>query len=66
MWSGLGQTRAYRFCCVQIKTVGYGKGESKKPDDYTWHHHQDSGYMQLIPTDIHAAIKHTGGIATGR
>ncbi|XDO55945.1 SMI1/KNR4 family protein [Erwinia pyrifoliae] len=22
--------------------------------------------MQLIPTDIHAAIKHTGGIATGR
>ncbi|WP_369316965.1 MULTISPECIES: HNH endonuclease [Yersinia pseudotuberculosis complex] len=22
--------------------------------------------MQLVPTDIHAAVKHTGGIATGK
>lgn len=30
---------------------------------YTWHHHQESGKMQLIPEDIHDAVKHTGGVA---
>ncbi|MDE9590661.1 HNH endonuclease, partial [Xenorhabdus bovienii] len=29
-----------------------------------WHHHHDSGYMQLIPTDLHSKVKHTGGVAT--
>jgi uncharacterized protein RhaS with RHS repeats len=47
------------------KAAGYGRA-NPRPNDYTWHHHQDSGYMQLIPTDIHAAVKHTGGIATGK
>ncbi|CAX56936.1 Rhs family protein, probable fragment [Erwinia pyrifoliae Ep1/96] len=60
----LGRTRGIDFARAD-KAVGYGRG-NPRPDDYTWHHHQDSGYMQLIPTDIHAAIKHTGGIATGR
>jgi len=29
----------------------------------TWHHHQDSGRMQLIPSDIHNNINHVGGNA---
>ncbi|WP_307744935.1 RHS repeat-associated core domain-containing protein, partial [uncultured Pantoea sp.] len=60
----LGRTRAIDFSRAD-KAAGYGRG-NPRPNDYTWHHHQDSGYMQLIPTDIHAAVKHTGGIATGK
>ncbi|WP_218585487.1 HNH endonuclease [Pseudomonas sp. LY10J] len=37
-----------------------------RPSDYTWHHNQESGFMQLIPSDIYAAVKHTGGIAMGK
>lgn len=36
------------------------KGKSKI-GDYIWHHHQDTGRMQLIPTDIHKWVKHVGG-----
>ena len=33
----------------------------KKPSNMTWHHHQDTRTMQLIPTDIHNAVRHSGG-----
>jgi hypothetical protein len=34
------------------------------PRDYTWHHHQDIGRMQLVPFQEHAlALSHTGGMA---
>jgi A nuclease of the HNH/ENDO VII superfamily with conserved WHH len=39
-------------------------GLIKKPDGYTWHHHQDGKTMQLIPEDLHKAFKHTGGMST--
>jgi hypothetical protein len=29
--------------------------------DFTWHHHQDTGRMQLVPTDIHKWVGHIGG-----
>ncbi|MFC7677700.1 HNH endonuclease [Paenibacillus sp. GCM10028914] len=38
----------------------FKKGE--KPDYYTWHHHQDSGRMQLVDYTEHLA-SHTGGRA---
>ena len=31
------------------------------PDKYTWHHHQDSGVLQLVNRDTHAKVKHNGG-----
>lgn len=34
-------------------------GES--PPDLTWHHHETPGRMQLVPRDIHDAVRHTGG-----
>ncbi|SMO95181.1 HNH endonuclease [Melghirimyces algeriensis] len=37
-----------------------GKGS---PEGYTWHHHQDTGRMQLIPRDVHQRARHTGGHA---
>ncbi|MBF0786247.1 hypothetical protein E4T80_12310 [Muribacter muris] len=36
------------------------RGDSKIPG-YTWHHHQDTGRMQLVPTDKHIKTGHIGG-----
>jgi hypothetical protein len=30
------------------------------PDGYTWHHLEDGKTMELVPTDLHNAAKHTG------
>lgn len=37
----------------------------RKPADYTWHHVENSTKLQLIPSDVHETIRHTGGRATG-
>jgi hypothetical protein len=36
-------------------------GLSTVPDGYTWHHHQDQRTMQLVPKDLHRAVRHAGG-----
>ncbi|WP_457649304.1 HNH endonuclease [Profundibacter sp.] len=36
---------------------------ARTPSGYTWHHHQELGIMQLVPSDIHNVIKHIGGVA---
>lgn len=36
-------------------------GFDQTPTGYIWHHHQDTGLMQLVPTDLHNAARHTGG-----
>ncbi len=33
------------------------------PDLYTWHHHQDGRTMQLVPFDLHKAVRHAGGVS---
>jgi hypothetical protein len=38
-------------------------GLSETPEGYTWHHTQDTKTMQLIPTDLHNAVRHAGGVA---
>lgn len=38
-------------------------GLAQKPEGYTWHHHQDGKTMLLVPTDLHSAVKHTGGVS---
>ena len=55
-----GQVRSSSFNSKQLKAIE--KGESKIPD-YTWHHHQDTGRMQLIREDIHRRTGHIGGEA---
>jgi hypothetical protein len=41
-------------------------GFDQTPKGYVWHHHQRMGEMQLIPRDLHDAVKHTGGAAVHR
>jgi hypothetical protein len=36
------------------------------PEGWTWHHVEDGRTMELIPSDLHNAVRHTGGAATIR
>jgi len=38
------------------------KPPAQRVPGYTWHHHQERGRMQLVPTDIHDETGHTGGM----
>lgn len=38
-------------------------GLSETPTGFTWHHNQNGTTMELVPTAIHAATGHTGGVA---
>jgi hypothetical protein len=40
-------------------------GLTVAPEDYgyVWHHVEDGITMQLVPSDIHTAVRHTGGAA---
>lgn len=33
----------------------------KQPPGTTWHHVENSTKLQLIPTDLHGAVGHSGG-----
>lgn len=33
------------------------------PENYTWHHHQDTGVMELVDSVIHGKTGHTGGFS---
>ncbi|WP_213664166.1 HNH endonuclease [Stutzerimonas stutzeri] len=54
-------TRAGDFKLAN-QTVGY----RSTPKGYTWHHTEKSGEMILVPSDIHRAVAHTGGVAVGK
>ncbi|MEM7776375.1 MAG: HNH endonuclease [Pseudomonadota bacterium] len=52
-----GEIPSSAFSEVQWQAINAG---NQKIPGYTWHHHQDTGRMQLVPTDIHSAVGHTG------
>lgn len=35
--------------------------KGKTPTDYTWHHHQDAGVLELVDSEIHSKTSHVGG-----
>jgi hypothetical protein len=52
----------------KVNEAAFGKSNpfgDRAPDGYTWHHHHhhhhENGKLQLIPKEIHDAVKHTGG-----
>ncbi len=55
-----GKISRSQFSPEQLKAIQGGK--SKIPE-YTWHHHQDSGRMQLVNEKIHSDTGHIGGDA---
>ena len=47
-----------QFNAEQVAAIKAGK---EKIPNYTWHHHQDTGRMQLVPSKLHAETGHIGG-----
>lgn len=35
----------------------------QRPDNMTWHHVEDGTTMQLVPSNVHDAAQHTGGVS---
>ncbi|MYD63434.1 MAG: HNH endonuclease [Gemmatimonadetes bacterium] len=52
-----GSLDTEQFTDRQLEQIRNGD----KPEGYIWHHHEDSGRMQLVPSDIHEKTGHTGG-----
>lgn len=46
-----------KFSNKQMKQLYQGD----TPNGYVWHHHQDSGVLQLVDETIHARTHHSGG-----
>lgn len=53
-----GNVNKNKFTPSQLNAIY--KGESKIPN-FTWHHHQDTGRMQLVPEWDHSKTGHVGG-----
>lgn len=47
------------------KELGLPPGYRER-EKLTWHHHEDKGRMQLIPTKLHKTVRHTGGFSMYR
>jgi filamentous hemagglutinin len=58
-----GEIPTSRFTSEQLRQINSG---AERIDEYTWHHHQETGRMQLVPRDIHGGTGHVGGEAMGR
>jgi titin len=41
-------------------------GFKKTPDGYIWHHHEDTGLMQLVREDVHSQWWHSGGFSLNK
>ncbi|TNH02448.1 HNH endonuclease [Testudinibacter sp. TR-2022] len=53
-----GNVDKNQFTSKQLEAIY--KGDNKIPN-LTWHHHQDTGRMQLVPELIHSKTGHIGG-----
>ena len=61
LWQSIqnGEASSAGFTEKQILAIQKGNGQIP---GYTWHHHQETGRMQLLPRDIHDKVKHAGGM----
>jgi hypothetical protein len=48
---------------TDFNTANKLAGLDDTPDGYTWHHNEDGTTMQLVPSDMHSAVRHAGGMA---
>lgn len=51
---------------VDARAANQQAGLTRTPEGYVWHHVEDALTLQLLPKDIHAAVRHTGGAAVLR
>lgn len=53
-----GEIQYNRFNNQQLEAILAGE---RKIPGLTWHHHQESGRMQLLPETVHRETAHIGG-----
>ncbi|MDO4879413.1 MAG: HNH endonuclease [Neisseria sp.] len=58
-----GKISSSQFTAEQLKAI---KGGKAKIPEYTWHHHQDRGRMQLVKQGKHKDAGHIGGEAMSK
>jgi len=46
----------------QIDFLCKSSPAQKSPPGLTWHHHQETGKMQLVQTKLHQRFAHIGGM----
>ncbi len=46
-----------------FRAANQAAGYTTTPKGYTWHHHQNTGRMQLVESAVHAKTGHTGGFS---
>jgi RHS repeat-associated protein len=67
LWAAIqrNEVSALQFTPEQLQSIRQG---SARIDGYTWHHHQDTGRMQLVDRDTHSGTGHVGweGMREGR
>ena len=51
---------ASKFTEEQLDQIINGSPRIK---GYTWHHHEKEGWMQLVDTETHDTVRHTGGMS---
>jgi len=56
-----GDAEVQRSRRTDIARANEAAGLARTPVEYTWHHHQTSGLMQLIRSDIHRGTGHPSG-----
>ncbi|MDT9409231.1 HNH endonuclease [Corynebacterium rouxii] len=54
--------RSYKDIRAADAALGIDRKYRKK-HGLVWHHHQDTGRMQLINKEVHNVVRHTGGYA---
>jgi hypothetical protein len=65
---GTKDSEQFEYLNKLVKVKGFNAEDQSVTDEetgavkrYTWHHHHDSGKMQLVESGIHSATKHKGG-----
>ena len=71
-WEGFPDFSPYSTKSVQIQNLqgdayydiikaNQAAGYKTTPKGFTWHHLEDGTTMMLVPTELHSAVRHTGG-----
>lgn len=54
--------RAVDYLRANEATGFHGAGYRSPKEGHVWHHNEDAKTMQLVPEDLHSAVKHRGGV----
>jgi hypothetical protein len=51
---------------IQLSAFGDRNADFTEPQGWTWHHKEVGSTMELIPSDLHNNVPHSGGESVAR